>query len=314
MRFRTTDVWLRTWLAGLATTALVISACGAAPTRSEAASDTASPVDAPRADSGGDDVATVVNGSDRSTDDSPHDGDEDDERTEGELPTRRDRNRGQPAERVRGSGVVVGELRALGPFTSIDLQGGGRVEVNQDLPSTLEIVIDDNLAPLLDTVNEDGALVIRSATGYTLAPSTEPVYRVGCQALSSVRVSGSGSVHARGCSGDSLQAEVPGSGAILIEDVEVGSVGVTINGAGRVELHGRSASQQVRISGAGHYNGSQLETSSAHVIIDGSGHTTVWASTSLSVDISGSGSVAYRDNPAVDRHIAGSGTVSKLDH
>ena len=84
-----------------------------------------------------------------------------------------------------------------------------------------------------------------------------------------------------------------------------------MSGAGLVNLVGEVEKLKVSISGLGEYQGKNLETREAEVIISGAGKAEAAVSDLLEVRISGAGSVDYWGNPRVEESISGLGNVNK---
>jgi hypothetical protein len=86
---------------------------------------------------------------------------------------------------------------------------------------------------------------------------------------------------------------------------------VLSSGAGKIATAGRVTDQRVTLTGAGSYDGANLDSENADIQISGLGSAVVRANSTLDVSISGTGSVEYIGNPQVSRQISGAGTVSQ---
>ena len=95
---------------------------------------------------------------------------------------------------VQGSGHVVTEQRPLAAFQQVELEGEGHLIIGPDEPAALEVRTDDNLMALVDTKVVDGKLVIGIKPNRDLQPTDGLTYRVACDQLSEVRLSGSGEI------------------------------------------------------------------------------------------------------------------------
>src|SRR5262245_50512404 len=69
-------------------------------------------------------------------------------------------------DRVKGSGIVKTEKRALTPFASLEVICHGSIQVNSQGREGLEISGDDNILPIITTEVNNGTLYIRSSKDY----------------------------------------------------------------------------------------------------------------------------------------------------
>src|SRR5215207_9829241 len=181
---------------------------------------------------------------------------------------------------VNGSGQVESETRPVSGFTGIELSGNGEVTVEQGETESLIIEADDNVLPALTSEVEDSVLRLGTKPR-TRVQTRNPIrYRVTVTDLTSLDLSGSGSI----------------SGANL----KVNSLRVTISGSGTMNLAGSADQQELKVSGSGEYEAARLSSRSVSIDISGSGKAEVAAAEQLRVDISGSGTVTYSGDPEID--------------
>ena len=192
---------------------------------------------------------------------------------------------------VSGSGQVASETRSVSGFTGIDLSGTGEVIIEQGGSESLTVEADDNVLPVL-TSEVEGSVLRLGRKPRTTVNTRNPIrYRVTLPVLTSLELSGSGSVTAEGLQLDALRVDISGSGT--------------------VSLAGSADEQTVEMSGSGRYDAAGLSSRSVEVDISGSGEATVAVTEQLRVDISGSGTVTYSGDPTVDQSISGSGRLVK---
>ena len=192
---------------------------------------------------------------------------------------------------VSGSGQVKSETRQVNGFTGIELSGEGEVIVEQGEAESLTIEADDNVLPVLTSEVKDSVLRLGTKPRTTVRTRNPVRYRVMLPNLTSISLSGSGSVSAANLQVDALQVDISGSG--------------TMNIAGSAD------EQEVEMSGSGRYDAAGLGSRSVSLEISGSGDAAVAASERLRVDISGSGTVTYSGDPAIDQSVSGSGRLVK---
>lgn len=190
---------------------------------------------------------------------------------------------------VRGSGDVVTEEREVSDFTSVSLQGVGKLVIDQTGSESLTVTADDNFLPYIETEVRGRELIITIQENTTLSDITELTFYITVDSL------------------DSL--ELTGAGDVELLHLENDTWDVNLSGAGNITVSGQVDTQTIVISGAGNYNGEDLISQEASVENSGAGMAVVQVSDSLDVNISGLGSVEYIGDPTVEQTITGLGTV-----
>ncbi|HEY9049146.1 MAG TPA: head GIN domain-containing protein [Ohtaekwangia sp.] len=126
-------------------------------------------------------------------------------------------------------------------------------------------------------------------------------------------VSGSGDVIVKGkCK--SFNSDVSGSGKVSLALTIDGLADFGISGSGKIEASGTANAVKTSISGSGKVLAVDLETNTCDVRISGSGDVEISVKEALDASITGSGSVSYRGDPKkLNSHSAGSGRVRKIN-
>ena len=217
------------------------------------------------------------------------------------------------SERTRGNGHVVQQQRALPHFDAIALGISGDVEVRLGNTESVTVETDDNIAPLIETVVEDGTLRIRTTNHNGNIAPTRLHLVVQAKNVTGLSVGGSGSINAVTLHGPAMRFDVGGSGSINVDQLDSRSVSVQLGGSGNLRVGGNAADLNVAIGGSGNVQAGQLRADTVQVSIGGSGEAEVWARQALAVSIGGSGDVRYRgDPPQLSKSVHGSGSVSRL--
>ena len=170
---------------------------------------------------------------------------------------------------VNGSGNVVTESRALGPFHAVSFSGVGNPGATADLvleqtgSPSLTITAEDNIQPFLVSEVVDGWLTLGVAPNTNLGPVQQIEFRLTVPALDALSVLGAARVDATGIDTDRLD--------------------VVVNGATTVTIAGRADHQDITIRGASTYDASWLD------------------SRTVTVDATGASRVVVRVSEAVDR-------------
>ncbi len=218
---------------------------------------------------------------------------------------------GSGRNRVRGSGVNVEKVRALGAFNKLRIDGPFDVKLVQAGSDQATVIADDNVEPLVETVIEGDSLVIRMKSDAGFTTRRAPTVRVEARALQAVSVSGSGDLEAERFRADVLKLDVSGSGDVQFGLVEVKDLGVSISGSGDVRMAGRAEQQAWRISGSGDVDARSLAGRTAKVGINGSGDVSLGVVEQLDAQLSGSGDLSYGGRPQVRQSVSGSGEIHR---
>jgi hypothetical protein len=196
-----------------------------------------------------------------------------------------------PVDFVRGSGNVITEDRQLSGFTSVTLQGAGRLEIDQTGSDSVTITADDNLMQYIETRVQGSELIISNSEGIAFSDISELVYHVTVETI------------------DRLELE--GAGDIVVTNLDGEEWQTILDGGGNITVSGKVTRQEVEINGLGAYNAENLECEEATVQQDGAGSVVVWVSEKLDVTINGVGSVEYIGDPEVTQTVNGLGTITK---
>ncbi|MFC0131948.1 DUF2807 domain-containing protein [Massilia eurypsychrophila] len=217
------------------------------------------------------------------------------------------------SERVRGSGQVKTEARALGHFNGVALALPGSVELRIGNTESITVETDDNLLPLIDTVVENGTLKIRAARRNVNFDTRRMKFVVQAKGVETLAVDGSGSINADALRGSKVTVAIGGSGSINVKSIDSESLSVNIGGSGDLKVHGGAAKRlSVAIAGSGDVDMGRLQSTDASVNIAGSGDATIAVRDQLKVIIAGSGDVNYYGDPRVSTTVGGSGSAIKL--
>ncbi len=208
----------------------------------------------------------------------------------------------------------TGELQFddLGEFSSIVMSAIGKATITQGETSSVKVTGSTDLLDKLNVFVEDGALHVElpeSAANVLLKKKTIS-YEIVAPALDGISLLGAAEIEGDGISGDQLDILLEGAGNITLNDLQVKELNVNIPGVGTTQLSGQAESQTVEISGAGNYNGENLQSATASVEVAGVGKATVWVTETLDVTISGVGGVNYYGEPEVTKSGDGLGKVT----
>jgi hypothetical protein len=218
---------------------------------------------------------------------------------------------GSGRNRIKGSGVKVEKLRALAAFSKLRIDGPFDVRLTQAGSDQATVVADDNVEPLVETVVEGDALIVRLKRDAGFTTRSAPVVRVDARAVQAIVVNGSGDLSAERFKADKLGLNVIGSGDVHFGVVELKDLDVSISGSGDVRLAGRAEQQNWSVSGSGDVDARALAGRAAKVNVSGSGDVSIGVTEQLDVQLSGSGDLSYAGRPQLRQSVSGSGEISR---
>jgi hypothetical protein len=192
---------------------------------------------------------------------------------------------------IKGSGKVMTETRQVKGFDKIELHGTGKLLIEQGDTDSLTITTDDNLLKHISTEVWGSTLTIRTKDLVSLDPSDGVTYKVVVKKLTALHLSGGTEVDAKRIKADSFS--------------------ISVSGAASIRISGEATRQEIVISGAGEYDGSDFKSRNASITVSGAGEAVVAASDNLEVNISGAGDVKYIGDPKVDQQVSGAGSITK---
>ena len=105
-----------------------------------------------------------------------------------------------------------------------------------------------------------------------------------------------------------LELVFTGAGSIDL-DIAARHVNSNLTGAGNIALAGSTESQEITISGTGHYRAFDLISDTCTVLLTGVGNCEVLVNDVLDVTITGVGNVSYKGGPDITATITGLGRL-----
>lgn len=213
---------------------------------------------------------------------------------------------------VSPSGSTATEERSVQDVQRVSLSAVGELVIQQGDSEGLTIEADSNVMPYIETKMNGSTLEIGIKPHIILSMIPNIRYTLRVKSLDQISISGAGSITAESLHVDKLALNVSGAGNVHITDLQAASLSAKSSGTGNFEIEGKTASQDVTVTGAGNYTAGDLECQTADLTISGAGNMTVWATNSLVVHISGIGSVNYYGKPKVSQNISGAGSVKSL--
>jgi len=205
------------------------------------------------------------------------------------------------ASAIEGSGVAKEESRPVEAFHA--LEAGSTLEVSiqvtKDAKPSLKIKGDDNIVPLVESVIEDGKLILRIKDNANIRPKVTLTAEVVTTELDGVDASGASTVKVKGGSKvDKFTAGASGAARVSVEGIEAQKASATATGASHVVLSGTATSLKAEASGASEVKAGSLKAEDAQVSISGASSAAVHASKSVAGDVSGASRLDLGGRPA----------------
>lgn len=220
-----------------------------------------------------------------------------------------------------GNGVSVNTEINAGEFDSISSQCSLDIIYTQkEGEPRLTLTCDENLVEYYTIEVEDGTLVVDVKWGTSVRPKVKSYLTINSPKLNGISVSGSGKCQVTSpvaCNGD-FSLKVSGSGSIHAEGmVDCQNFSSSISGSGKINASGVLADDATfRCSGSGSTHIDYLTADSISAKISGSGgiYLVCKDAGDIDVSISGSGSVHLSGNArSLKSNTSGSGRVDSKD-
>ena len=213
---------------------------------------------------------------------------------------------------VRGSGQLATIMRPLPAINAVELDGVGKLVIQQGERTSLEITAEDNLINYLKTVPRGTILHIFIEDHVNLRPTGEIIYRLTVADLRRVTAGGLGQIEIQPLRVNRLDVRLSGNNSVVIYGITADRFSLDASGLGDIEITGSVDSQDVRISGMGNYESGSLRSRKALVDISGAGSALLWVTDAMNVKLSGAGNIQYYGSPIVSADISGAGSVTNL--
>lgn len=217
--------------------------------------------------------------------------------------------------KIIGHGPVVSETRVTRDFSKIDFGVPADMVFIKSNETEIEIEAQQNILDVIETYVSGDELNIKVRDGRNIHSHEQIRITVKAPSVNGFAVSGSGALQIIGeIDSDNAKLRVSGSGKILADKINAGSLEGRISGSGSIDvLDGAAGHLDLSISGSGNIQLLPVLSKTATTQTSGSGNMRVNVSDDLDVHISGSGDVFYQGNPKVKVSISGSGRLVKLN-
>ena len=217
-------------------------------------------------------------------------------------------------DKVKGSGNVTSEQRAVSSFDNIEIDGVFNIYLSQGDTESVTVEIDDNLQQYVIVHNKGSKLVLDTKNNINFRKVTKNNLYIIIKDIHLLDIDGVGNVEtqtALRCK--DLKLGIDGVGDCALE-LYCDRVELDYDGVRNVALRGKTVELIVDKDGVGNLNAEELEAQNVDISNSGVGNATVHASGELSISNSGVGSVTYSGGATIEKlSSSGVGKVTKAD-
>jgi len=217
------------------------------------------------------------------------------------------------------SGDAAQPLLADAVFSSLHFKSVGEVFITQGDTCSLKIEGgEDLLAKVHTEIHEDMLSIIYKSdigdwTGLDwIKQESSLLYYITMQEVRQIDLTGAGTMHADGLSGETLSISHSGAGMMTLKGLTFKALDVDLSGLGEIVVEGEVDSQNVDLSCAGSYVADELKSREANVSLSGAGSARVWVEAELNAHITGAGSIQYKGDPQIAESSTSLGNVKPL--
>lgn len=188
-----------------------------------------------------------------------------------------------------GSGVLITEQRRTAEFSSVQVSGALRVELDRG-PLDIEVRFDDNLLDKLETTVRGSEIQIRCRD---CSPTSGSVVRLTAPDIEALDVSG--------------------ASRLLVSNIDEQELSVSISGASKVEIDGEVTRLEIDGSGASTVEAPNLRADRLDINMSGASRAEVTVIDRVDGDLSGASrlTLAGDEDPAVNVDTSGGSSVSR---
>ncbi|MFO7557820.1 MAG: head GIN domain-containing protein [Desulfobacterales bacterium] len=191
---------------------------------------------------------------------------------------------------IEGNGITTKEQRQVPPFGEIDINGAFDVAIQDQKKNKITVTADKNLLPHIITRVKSGKLYVFSDR--SICTTSKLHIDIDNDDIKKIQSSGANDISVSGVKSDRLEIEM--------------------DGAGDINLSGKTKLFIVNLSGATDMDAENLRAETVQISLSGAGDATIYASKKLDATVSGSGTVNCSGNPQeIIKKITGAGELNE---
>ncbi len=178
-------------------------------------------------------------------------------------------------------------------FSQIQIEGGGHAIITIGSPAAVTVSGPEAEISNLQVQAWFNTLEIEPNDDDNRGASSDLVYHITAPSLTQIELEGSVTAEIDGLTTDSLQISVEDSAGLQISNLAVGRLDAQVENNAAVTLSGTADSQQIENEDNATYDAIQLDSTTASIEAEGSSHSTIRFSGSLSGQAEDSAVVDY---------------------
>ncbi len=207
-----------------------------------------------------------------------------------------------------GNGHLVVEHRDAGGFTQVENQSSLAVAIVQGPSFAVDVRVDSNLLPLVETRVEGGVLRIDEAAPFEANPSS--VVSVVLPSLDAADNLGSGELTVGALQGGAVRLSCTGSGSMTFAG-STGDLSAQVCGSGSLSIAGSGGHLSLRVTGSGSADASGFAASGADLETTGTGSVRAVVTGDATLSAAGPGSIdATLNGGTASFTVTGSGSIT----
>lgn len=216
-------------------------------------------------------------------------------------------------ETIKGNGNISKQERKTETYDGIEVSGSFKVILVSGKEGNISIQGDQNLLEYVVVEVKEATLEIKFKKGGNYSVSKKIEVTVPVEEISSVALSGSGSITTQTeLKSSNFNVAQSGSGTINLK-LDSDTLKAKLSGSGHINLNGTTNNLHTALSGSGNINSENLISQNSECAVSGSGSISVNTKNSLKASVSGSGNIKYVDEPQkINEIVSGSGKIYKI--
>ena len=218
-----------------------------------------------------------------------------------------------PGTDDKDQNVLVTEIRPLGEFTRIDMDGGAKVNLVQGNEHSITVESSRRVVDQVVTEVKDGVLEIRYRDRKLFENWGESLtLTITFANLTDFKLDGGVELKADNLNLQDLNITINGGASVRINNLMATTLSMDLAGGGDIHVAGVAENQTIDVSGGTNYQAEDLKSAHVNVEIAGAGNVVVWATETLNLDLAGAYSVSYWGSPQITQSIGGIGQIKAL--
>ncbi|MBW1899489.1 MAG: DUF2807 domain-containing protein [Deltaproteobacteria bacterium] len=191
---------------------------------------------------------------------------------------------------IEGNNITTEEQRQVPSFSKIDISGVFDVAIQYQKKNKITVTADKNLLPHIVTRVTSGKLYVFS--NRSICTKSKLHIDIKSDGIEKIQSSGANDIAVSGVKSNRLEIEM--------------------DGAGDINLSGKTKLFVVNLSGAADMEAENLRAETVQISLRGAGDATIYASKKLNAKVTGSGTVNYFGSPKeIIKKITGAGELNE---